>query len=286
MCFVPARRLWKSSLVDSAPRLHPLELLVVVLFRFMPFLQKSVLTTLGFIHRVFQVGAEVLVCIPQNVQEWKVLAIRILIIDDHPVVQEGLTELLKGTPHYRVVAMASDGDEALAKARRKKPDLILLDIGLPGKSGFELLKQLHREMPRTKVLVLSMYSERQFAVRCLKAGAMGYLTKRSAPKEILTAIEKVTAGGKYISAILAEHLAAGIGFDAMCAPHERLSDREFQALCFMGQGMTVAQIAATLSISVSTVNKYRAQLLRKMNLDTTAQLIRYALTNNLAYPSE
>ena len=214
------------------------------------------------------------------------MAIRILIVDDHPIVRKGLIGLLKAVPDNAVIDEASDGDEALAKARKGRPDLILLDIALPGKSGFEILKQLHIEMPDTKILVLSMYSETQYALRCLKAGAMGYLTKRSAPKELLHAITKVIAGGKYVSAALAEHLAAELGFDATSEPHDRLSDREFQVLCFVGQGMTVTQIAKTLSISVSTVNKYRAQILRKMNLSTTAQLIRYALDNNLTYPSE
>ncbi|HTY11405.1 MAG TPA: response regulator transcription factor [Bacteroidota bacterium] len=214
------------------------------------------------------------------------MAIRILIVDDHPIVREGLIGLLKGAPDCKVIAEASEADEALAKARKEKPDMILLDIALPGKSGFELLKQLHIEMPKIKVVVLSMYSETQYAIRCLKAGAKAYLTKRSAPKELLNAITKVIAGGKYISAALSELLAREIGFDATSEPHERLSDREFQVLCFLGQGMTVTQISKALSISASTVNKYRSQILYKMNLHTTAQLIRYALDNNLTYPSE
>ena len=212
--------------------------------------------------------------------------IRILLVDDHPIVRQGLIAVLQAAPDCWVIGEASDGDDALLKARKEKPDLILLDISLPGRSGLEVLKQLHIEQPLTKVLVLSTFSEKQYAVRCLKMGAQGYLTKKSASGELLNAIEKVIAGGKYVSASLADHLAAEIGPEVTTVPHERLSDREFQVLCLLGQGRTVTQISQDLSISVSAVNKYRAQILHKMNLGTTAQLIRYALDNDLANPTE
>ncbi|HTY35519.1 MAG TPA: response regulator transcription factor, partial [Bacteroidota bacterium] len=174
----------------------------------------------------------------------------------------------------------------IEKARKCKPDLVLLDIALPSKSGLEVLKQFRLEMPAMKVLMISAFSEKQYAVRCLKGGASGYLTKRSAATELLTAVRKVVAGGKYVSAALADQLASEIGSNLSAIPHERLSDREFQVLCLLGQGRTVSQISDTLSISISAVNKYRAQILHKMNMKTTAQLIRYALDNDLIEISE
>jgi DNA-binding NarL/FixJ family response regulator len=162
-----------------------------------------------------------------------------------------------------------------------KPDLVLLDIALPGKSGLEVLKQLRAEMPAVRVLVLSAFPERQYAVRCLASGAQGYLTKQSAPEELMTAVRKVMRGGKYVSASLADLLAAGIGGDITRLPHEQLSDREFQVLCLLGQGKTVSQIAGILSLSLSTINTHRAHILGKMSMETTAQLIRYVVDNNL-----
>ena len=212
--------------------------------------------------------------------------IRILIVDDHPIVRHGLIALLNDSSDCTVIAEAADADEAIAKTRAQKPDLILLDITLPGKSGLEILGQLHIEHAGAKVLVLSTAPEKQFAVRCLRAGAVGYLTKLSAPGELLNAIRKVIGGGKYVSASLANQLIAEIGSDAPAAPHQELSNREFQVLQLLGQGRTVNQISDILSISYSTVYKYRSQILRKMKMQTNAQLVRYTLEHDLAQSAE
>lgn len=206
---------------------------------------------------------------------------RILIVDDHPFVRQGLKAALSKSIEVEVVEEASDGDEAILKARSQKPDLVLLDISLPGKNGLEVLKQLQAEMPQVNVLILSTFPEKQYAVRCFANGARGYLTKKSASDELLLAIRKITQGGKYVSASLADLLADHIGTDPKRLPHERLSDREFQVLCLIGQGQTVSQVAKTLSLSLSTVNTYRGHILEKMKMETTAQLIHYVLENNL-----
>jgi len=208
--------------------------------------------------------------------------VKVLIVDDHPIVRSGLAGEIAKTSDITVVAEASDGDDAIAKVRTFAPDLVLLDIALPGKNGLEVLKQIQAEAPHIKVLMLSAFSEKQYAVRCLKNGAIGYLTKKSAPEELISAIRKVMRGRRYVSASLAELLALEIGTDNNQLPHEILSDREFQVLCLIGQGNTVTQIAQILSLSVSTVNTYRAHVLEKMNMETSAQLIRYVLDNNLA----
>ncbi len=207
--------------------------------------------------------------------------VRVLIVDDHPLVRSGLVAELTKASDINIAGEAADGNEALQRARTLKPDLILLDIALPGKNGLEVLKDLQAEMPETKVLVLSGFPERQYAIRCLKSGAKGYLTKDTASAELIIAIRRVMKGGKFISASLAELLAGELGSDPKKLPHEELSDREFEILCLIGQGNTVSGIAEILSLSVSTVNTYRSRILSKMNLETTAQLIRYALDNDL-----
>jgi two-component system invasion response regulator UvrY len=206
---------------------------------------------------------------------------KILIVDDHPFVRQGLKAALAGSVEFEVVEEASDGDEAVLKARSTNPDIVLLDISLPKKNGFEVLKQLQAEMPQVRVLILSTFPEKQYAVRCFANGARGYLTKQSASDELLTALRKIMSGGKYVSASMADILANEIDAGAGRLLHERLSDREFQVLCLLGQGQTVSQAAKTLSLSLSTINTYRAHILKKMNMETTAQLIRYVLDNNL-----
>ena len=206
---------------------------------------------------------------------------RLLIVDDHPLVRRGLTAALTASIDLEVVAEASDADEAVSKARTVKPDIVILDISLPGKNGLEVLKQLQAEMPRVKVLILSAFPEKQYAIRCLSNGAKGYLTKQHASDEIVEAIRKVASGGKYVSPALADLLADEIGSKRTGLPHEQLSDREFQVLCLIGRGQTVSEVARTLSLSLSTVNTHRAHILEKMRMDTNAQLVRYVLDNNL-----
>ena len=208
--------------------------------------------------------------------------VKILIVDDHPLFREGLAAELSKMSDVTIVAEASDGNGAIMKARECHPDLVLLDIALPGKDGMEVLKSLNSEMPQVKVLVLSAYPDRQYAVRCLKSGAKGYVTKSTAPEEINMAIKKVMSGRNYISASIADLLASQIGADISQAPHEKLSEREFQILCLFGQGKTVSQIAETLSLSLSTVSTHRAHILEKMGMQTNAQLIKYVIDNNLA----
>ena len=207
--------------------------------------------------------------------------IRALIADDHAVVRQGLKQILGGTPEMLVAGEATNGQEVLDKVRAETGDVVVLDISMPDRSGLDVLKQLRSERPKLPVLVLSMHSEDQYAVRVLKAGASGYLTKDSAPDELVKAIRKVVSGGRYVSSFLAEKLAFEIGTDSSRLPHETLSDREFQVLRLIAAGESVTEIAAELYLSVKTVSTYRARLLQKMNLTTNAELIHYAMQNHL-----
>ncbi len=212
--------------------------------------------------------------------------IRVLIVDDHPIVRDGLRSSLARESDFDLVGEAQDADEALARTRDLNPDVVLLDISLPGKNGFELLKLLHAEMPDVRVLILSTYSEKQYAVRCLKNGARGYLTKSSGSNELVEAIRTVMRGDKYVSASLAQLLASEIDPHRTHLPHELLSDREFQILCLFGQGKTLSQIARTLSLSVSTVGTHRTHILEKMHMRSTVELVRYAFEHGLVDPGE
>jgi DNA-binding NarL/FixJ family response regulator len=207
--------------------------------------------------------------------------IRVLIADDHAVVRQGLKQILGGTPEMLVAGEATNGQEVLDKVRAETWDVVVLDISMPDRSGLDVLKQLRSERPKLPVLVLSMHSEDQYAVRVLKAGASGYLTKDSAPDELVKAIRKVVSGGRYVSSFLAEKLAFEIGTDSSRLPHETLSDREFQVLRLIAAGKSVTEIAAELYLSPKTVSTYRARLLQKMNLGTTAELMHYAMQNHL-----
>jgi two-component system invasion response regulator UvrY len=207
--------------------------------------------------------------------------IRALIADDHAVVRQGLKQILGDTPEMVVAGEATTGQEVLDKVRAETWDVVVLDISMPDRSGLDVLKQLRSERPKLPVLVLSMHSEDQYAVRVLKAGASGYLTKDSAPDELVKAIRKVVSGGRYVSSFLAEKLAFEIGTDSSRLPHETLSDREFQVLRLIAAGKSVTEIAAELCLSVKTVSTYRARMLEKMNLGTTAELIHYAMQNHL-----
>ncbi len=207
--------------------------------------------------------------------------IRALIADDHAVVRQGLKQILGDTPEMVVAGEATTGQEVLDKVRAETWDVVVLDISMPDRSGLDILKQLRSERPKLPVLVLSMHSEDQYAMRVLKAGASGYLTKDSAPDELVKAIRKVVSGGRYVSSFLAEKLAFEIGTDSSRLPHETLSDREFQVLRLIAAGESVTEIAAELYLSVKTVSTYRARMLEKMNLTTTAELIHYAMQNHL-----
>lgn len=207
--------------------------------------------------------------------------IRIIVADDHPVVREGLKRLVGEYRDMEVVAEASCGEEALAVAREVEADLILLDVSMPGPGVLEVIRQLREERSQLRILVLSIHPEEQYAVRTLRAGAVGYLMKNHTPEELAGAIRQVHRGGRFVSASLAERLALGLDPSSEAPLHERLSGREFEVLCLMGSGLTMKEIAARLERSPKTVSTYRARLLEKLRLRTTADLIRYAVQNNL-----
>ncbi|HVL74438.1 MAG TPA: response regulator transcription factor [Noviherbaspirillum sp.] len=208
--------------------------------------------------------------------------IRILIADDHAIVREGLKQILAEAGDMVVTGEADNGHDAIRLARRDEADILLLDISMPDKSGIEVLKQVRKDTPRTAVLMLSMHREDQYAIRSLKAGAAGYMTKQSAPAELVDAIRLVASGRKYISAALAQELARQIGDENReVPPHELLSDREYQTLVMIASGKTVSDIAAELSLSVKTISMYRSRVLQKMKLRHNAELTHYAIKNNL-----
>lgn len=207
--------------------------------------------------------------------------IHVLIADDHAIVRQGLKQILSETADLIIAGEADDGSEALHLARSKQWDVFLLDVSMPSRNGIDTLKQLRKEFPRQPVLILSMHSEEQYAVRAIKSGAAGYLTKQSAPELLVTAIRQVASGKKFISPTLAEQLAAAISDDGEKLPHERVTDREYQVLVRIASGKTLTHIAEELNLSVKTVSEYRKRLLDKMRLDTTAGLIRYGIEHGL-----
>jgi two-component system invasion response regulator UvrY len=207
--------------------------------------------------------------------------IRILIADDHSIIREGLKQIVSEVPDMVVADEASDGQELLSKVREEDFDVLVLDIHMPGPSGMELLRQLRGEKPKLPIVILSMYPEEQYAIRSLKAGASAYLTKGSAPDELIAAIRKVSLGGKYVTSSLAERLAHYLQVDSEKPLHEALSDREYQVLCMIASGKTVTQIGKELSLSVKTVSTYRSRVLTKMGMKSNAELTRYAIENRL-----
>lgn len=207
--------------------------------------------------------------------------VRVLICDDHPMVRRGLREIVTEQTAMTVVGEASHAAEIVDLVRKTECDVVLLDITMPGRNGLEALKDIKLERPDMPVLMLSIHPEDQYAIRALKCGAAGYLTKESAPEELVRAIQKVVAGGRYVSASLAERLADQVGGKAGATPHEQLSDREFEVLRQIGQWKTVSQIAGEMSLSVKTVSTYRTRILEKLNLKTTAELIKYVQENRL-----
>jgi len=207
--------------------------------------------------------------------------IKILIADDHPIVRAGFKQVIADTPDMLVADEAGNGQEVLNLIGKKDYDLVLLDISMPGRSGLEILKDLKSEKPKLPVLILSIYPEEQYAVRALRAGASGYMTKASAANELIAAIRKISAGGKYISASLAEKLAFYLDGDATRPPHETLSDREYQVMLMIASGKTVTEIADELCLSVKTISTYRTHILEKMKMKNNAEITLYAVHNKL-----
>jgi two-component system invasion response regulator UvrY len=207
--------------------------------------------------------------------------IRVLVADDHAIVRRGLRQILQEVPGIDGVDEASNGQEALARVRKGEYRLVLLDISMPGLSGLDVLKQLRAERPKLPVLILSMHPEEQYAVRALKAGASGYLTKETASEELMTAVTRILDGRKYVSESLAENIAQELSHPGEHSPHEDLSDREFQIMRMLASGKTVTEIGAELSLSAKTVSTYRSRLLAKMGLHTNADIARYALQYKL-----
>ncbi|MGB9093776.1 MAG: response regulator transcription factor [Gallionella sp.] len=208
--------------------------------------------------------------------------IRILIADDHAIIRHGLKQIIEDSGQMRVVAEAGSGVDALRKIRASECDVVMLDISMPDMSGIDVLKQIHAEKPQLPILILSIYPEDQYAVRLIKAGAAGYMTKESAPSEVVRALLHVAGGKKYISPVVAELLANEIGTDEEKLPHQILSDREYQIFLLLASALTVSEIADNLALSVKTISTYRSRILEKMHLSNNAELMRYAVDNHLA----
>ncbi len=209
--------------------------------------------------------------------------LKILIADDHAIVRQGLKQIVTETPDMVVAGEASNGQELLNKINENDYDVVVLDITMPGRDGMDVLKQLRSERPELPILMLSIHPEEQYALRALRAGASGYLTKESAPDELVVAIRKVSRGGKYISSSLAEKLAFELEAGHEQAPHEALSDREYHVMCLIASGKTVMEIAQELSLSEKTISTYRSRILEKMNMKNNAELTYYAIKNQLVH---
>jgi DNA-binding NarL/FixJ family response regulator len=207
--------------------------------------------------------------------------IRVVIADDHTIVREGLKQLLQASADLDVVGEARDGHEVLQRVRESEFDVLLLDMSMPGRSGMDLIKQVKSERPKLRVLVLSMHQEHQYAVRAIKAGASGYLTKESASKQLVSALRKVAAGGAFITPEVAEQLALGAMPKAEGPAHASLSDREFQVFRLLVSGKAVSEIAGQLNLSVKTVSTHKTRLMEKMGISNQAGLIRYAMRHGL-----
>ncbi|HLH40787.1 MAG TPA: response regulator transcription factor [Bryobacteraceae bacterium] len=205
---------------------------------------------------------------------------RILIADDHPLLRSGLRQLLDAEPDLEFAGEAADSDQVLAQIEKDCWDIVVLDLCMPGRGGMDVLREIRKSKPHLPVLVLSMHAEEQFAVRAIKAGASGYLSKIASPAEVVSAIRKVLSGRKYVSTTLAETLANKLE-DGQRPPHELLSDREFQVMCKIASGKTVSQIAAEIGLSVKTISTYRSRVLEKMNMRSNAELTRYAIQQGL-----
>ena len=207
--------------------------------------------------------------------------IRVVVVDDYPVVRRGLKGILDETSDIVVVGEASNAREVLAQVRAGGHDVLVLDLTIPGSHGVDVLEIVKRERPRLPVLVLSVHPEEHYAVRAFQAGAAGYLTKESAPEELVRAVRKVHGGGRFVTPRTAEILAARIDPIADRRPHEFLSKREYQVLCLLGKPLSVKEIARELHLSAKTISTYRSRLLEKIRARTTAELVRYAVQNGL-----
>ena len=207
--------------------------------------------------------------------------IRVLIADDHAILRRGLKEILVRELADSVFGEAKDAQEVIERTKRDDWDLVILDITMPGRSGLDVLRDIKALRPKLPVLILSMHSEAQYGKRILRAGASGFMNKESAPEELIKAVQKVLAGGRYVSQALAERLALDLNDEVRHDAQETLSHREFEVLRMIALGKTISQIAEELHLSVSTVSTHRARILQKMEMTTTAELMRYALRNHL-----
>jgi DNA-binding NarL/FixJ family response regulator len=207
--------------------------------------------------------------------------IKVLVADDHAVVRRGLRQILAETPDILVGGEAANGGDAMRLVRDERWDAVVLDINLGGANGLELLAEIKREKPLLPVLILTVYSEEQYALRAVRAGAAGFLTKESAPEKLIEALRKVASGGRYVTAEVAERLATFIASKHEGAPHEALSNREFQIVKLIASGKTVSQVASELGLSVKTVSTHRTRILQKMGMKTNAELTHYAVKNKL-----
>ncbi len=207
--------------------------------------------------------------------------IRVMIADDHAIVRQGLKQILSETDDISVAGEAETGFEAITIVRQHVFDVMLLDISLPDRNGIEVLKQIKKDQPNFTILMLSMHHESEFAIRAIKAGAAGYLSKQSAPMQLVTAIRQVAAGRKYITPSLAQELANAITLDTDQPLHNSLSDREYQTLCLIAAGKSLSEISTSLCLSPKTVSVYRARLMEKLKLTNNSELVRYAIKHNL-----
>ena len=207
--------------------------------------------------------------------------IRVVVADDHAIVREGLKRIVSSLAGMMVLGEAADGAEVMARVRELEFAVLLLDLSMPGRSGMELIRQVHAERPRLRILVLSMHQELQYAVRSIKAGASGYLTKESAPDQLEQAIRKIASGGAFVSAEVAQQLALGAMPGGQTLPHEGLSAREFEVFHLLVAGVSVTDAAARLNLSVKTISTHKSNLMHKMELQSTAELVRYAMTHGL-----
>ncbi|GAB4344065.1 MAG: response regulator transcription factor [Calditrichia bacterium] len=207
--------------------------------------------------------------------------IKVFLADDHPLILEGIKKILDYEPDLSVIGSTTEGDQVVQEVKRRKPDVVVLDLSFPEKSGLDLLEDIRGIFPDLPVLILSMYPEQTFAIRAIKAGASGYVTKQMAPEILVKAIRKVARGERFLSPEVMERLVNELGRNKDRLPHQLLSDREFQVMMLLASGKSVKEITEVLSLDASTVYTYRARILKKMNLKNNSEIIFYAVKNNL-----